>query len=112
MSITRLKVQAKVGNWDEALSDALKCVELKPDFVKGYSRLGGAYHGLLDYEAASTAYRKGLEIDPANQACKSGLTETENAYAGGSKRMISSSPCFGYLVWCFAQRCVSVPPLS
>lgn len=89
-STTSLLLQAKVGKWDSALEDALKCVELKPDFVKGYSRLGGAYHGLLDYAAASTAYRKGLEIDPDNQACKTGLTETENAFSGGSKRM---PPC-------------------
>ena len=61
-------------------------MELKPDFVKGYSRLGGAYHGLRNYTEASTAYRKGLELDPSNQACKTGLEETENEFAGGSKR--------------------------
>lgn len=81
----RSACQAKVGNWDSALNDALKCVELKPDFVKGYSRLGGAYHGLRNYTEASTAYRKGLELDPSNQACKTGLEETENEFAGGSK---------------------------
>lgn len=75
-----------MGNWDGALQDAQKCVELKPDFVKGYSRLGGAYHGLRKYTEASTAYRNGLEIDPENQACKSGLSETENAFAGSSRR--------------------------
>jgi hypothetical protein len=34
-------------------------VELKPDWSKGYSRLGAAYHGLQDWEEAIRAYEDG-----------------------------------------------------
>lgn len=37
----------------------LQCVALKPDWAKGYSRLGAAYHGLGEYEEAATAYDAG-----------------------------------------------------
>ncbi len=85
-------------------------VELKPDWAKGYSRLGAAFHGLRDYEqvqavamrlvacgarlsrtraqhgaAAATqafaAFNKGLQIDPSNEQLKSGLADAEEAQA-------------------------------
>ena len=37
----------------------LQCVSLKPDWAKGYSRLGAAYHGLGEYPEAIQAYEDG-----------------------------------------------------
>jgi hypothetical protein len=37
----------------------LQCVELKPDWAKGYSRLGAAYYGLQEWENAVKAYEDG-----------------------------------------------------
>ena len=37
----------------------MQCVTLKPDWGKGYSRLGAAYYGLEDWEEASQAYETG-----------------------------------------------------
>lgn len=34
-------------------------VELKPDWPKGYSRLGAAHYGLHQHEEAIEAYKKG-----------------------------------------------------
>ena len=35
-------------------------VELKPDWPKGYSRLGAAHQGLKEWDQAATAYEKGV----------------------------------------------------
>ena len=43
----------------------VQVVELKPDWGKGYSRLGGAYHGLQKLDEAIGAYEKGqAHINP------------------------------------------------
>lgn len=36
-----------------------QCVELKPDWAKGYSRLGAAHHGLGEFAEAIKAYEQG-----------------------------------------------------
>lgn len=42
-----------------------QCVGLKPDWAKGYSRLGAAHYGLQDYEEAVKAYESGARIAAA-----------------------------------------------
>ncbi|CAI9755364.1 unnamed protein product [Fraxinus pennsylvanica] len=74
-----------------------KTVEIKPDWSKGYSRLGAAHMGLHSYNDAVLAYRKGLEIDPNNDPLKSGLADAEAALAR------SSSPRTGPGVSLFAE---------
>lgn len=44
----------------KALKDAEKCVELAPEWSKGYSRLGAAQQGLKRYQAAMNSFRKGF----------------------------------------------------
>ncbi|CAH3145626.1 unnamed protein product [Pocillopora meandrina] len=66
---------AKDKKYEQALSDAKKCVELKPDWGKGYSRLGAALSFLKLYDEAEKAYTKGLQLDPENAQLKSGLEE-------------------------------------
>ncbi|GLC51021.1 hypothetical protein PLESTB_000457400 [Pleodorina starrii] len=72
---------ASLKHYAAALTDAKKCVELKPDWAKGYSRLGAAYYGLSDFEEAAEAYEKGLAVDPTNEQLKSGLEEARSAAA-------------------------------
>lgn len=36
-----------------------QCVDLKPDWAKGYSRLGAAYYGLQEWDNAIKAYEDG-----------------------------------------------------
>lgn len=38
-------------------------VELKPDWPKGYSRLGAAHQGLKQWDEAATAFEKGMIAD-------------------------------------------------
>jgi len=60
----RSAANAKNGAFKDALLDANKCIELKPDWAKGHSRRGAAYFGLQNWPAAQTAYEKSLELDP------------------------------------------------
>lgn len=73
----RSAAYASLRKYQEALDDAKKCVSLKPDWAKGYQRLGAAHHGLRDYEEACDAYDKGLQIDPTNASLKESLAAAQ-----------------------------------
>ncbi|KAI9914985.1 hypothetical protein PsorP6_008607 [Peronosclerospora sorghi] len=64
----------------KALKDAEKCIEIKPDWWKGYSRKGAAEHALQRYDAARATYTEGLRLDPNNSSL---LKASEEAYAAG-----------------------------
>ena len=49
----------KSDSKSKALWDAAKCVELAPDWSKGYNRLGAAQHGLGRFDDAIDSYKKG-----------------------------------------------------
>lgn len=72
---------ASLHEYEKALEDARKTVELQPDWPKGYSRLGAAYLGQGKAADAAAAYKQGLEKDPSNEALKSGLADAEAAAA-------------------------------
>ncbi|XP_006648881.2 hsp70-Hsp90 organizing protein [Oryza brachyantha] len=77
---------ASVHRYSEALADAEKTVELKPDWAKGYSRLGAAHLGLADAASAVAAYEKGLALDPSNEGLKAGLADAKKAAAAPPRR--------------------------
>uniref|UniRef100_H3GTA3 J domain-containing protein n=1 Tax=Phytophthora ramorum TaxID=164328 RepID=H3GTA3_PHYRM len=64
----------------KALKDAEKCIELRPDWWKGYSRKGAAQHALQRYDAARATYNEGLKLEPDNGSL---LQASEDAYAAG-----------------------------
>lgn len=68
---------ASLNHYSKALEDALKCTQIKPDWAKGYSRLGTAFHGLMKFDDAIAAFEKGLKIDPNMEALKTGLEAAE-----------------------------------
>ena len=75
----RSAAYAALNDFDAALNDAEKTVAIKPDWVKGHSRKGAALYGLKRYDDACDAYQKGLDLEPDNDACKSGLADAETA---------------------------------
>ena len=67
---------ASLGQYQEALLDGRKCVEMKPDWVRGYTRKALAEFYLGELDAAEATYRKGLELDSNHEQLKAGLAET------------------------------------
>ena len=59
--------------------DADKCIELKPDFAKGYSRKAHVQFFMKEYEKAMETYRKGLTFDPENQELKDGVQRCQRS---------------------------------
>lgn len=71
------------GNAEEALADAIKVTEIKPDWPKGYSRKGAALHFQKKYEDAVMAYEDGLKIAPDDKGLKDGLDDCAKAMRSG-----------------------------
>jgi len=59
-----------------AIKDADKCIELDPNFIKGYSRKGDAHILAKEYHKALEAFEKGLAIDSEDADCKKGYAKT------------------------------------
>lgn len=75
----RSAAYASKKDYKNALTDAEKTTELKPDWPKGWGRKGAALHGLGDLVGANDAYEEGLKLDPSNAANKSGLAAVKRA---------------------------------
>ncbi|TAQ87478.1 hypothetical protein B7494_g4203 [Chlorociboria aeruginascens] len=75
----RSAAYASKKEYENALKDADKVVELKPDWAKGWGRKGAAMHGLKDLIGALDAYEEGLKLDPNNAQNKTGLASVQRA---------------------------------
>ncbi|XP_046364291.2 stress-induced-phosphoprotein 1-like [Haliotis rufescens] len=72
----------KCGKYLEALGDADRTVEIKPDWGKGYSRKGAALCYLERYQEASEVYEEGLKLDPSNKQLLDGLEDAKKHLTG------------------------------
>lgn len=75
----RSAAYASKKDYENALQDANKTTELKPDWPKGWSRKGAALHGQRDLAGALEAYKKSSELDPNNAAVKNDIVNIEKA---------------------------------
>lgn len=75
----RSAAYASKKEWDNALQDADKTIQIKPDWAKGWGRKGAALHGKGDLLGANEAYEEGLKHDANNAQLKSGLASVEKA---------------------------------
>ena len=64
----------KLAAFSEGLKAAEQCIELKPEFPKGYSRKGHIQFFMKEYEKAQETYETGLKYDPENQELKDGVS--------------------------------------
>lgn len=55
-----------MGLYEDALLDATKCTQLKPDWAKGHYRLGCVLLALSQWAAAAEALGKGAELEPGD----------------------------------------------
>lgn len=69
---------ASLKQYDAALSDAQKCIELNNKFIKGYGRAATALYGLNKLDEAKKQYEAGLAIDSTNKQLQDGLNEINN----------------------------------
>ncbi|KAF8957084.1 Hsp90 cochaperone [Entomortierella lignicola] len=70
---------ASQKNYEKALEDGEKTVELKADWAKGYGRKAAALFGLGRYPDANDVYEAGLKLEPTNAQLQKGLQETQQA---------------------------------
>ncbi|KFH73207.1 hypothetical protein MVEG_00428 [Podila verticillata NRRL 6337] len=70
---------ASQKNYQAALEDGEKTVELKADWAKGYGRKAAALFGLGRYPEANDVYEAGLKLEPTNVLLQKGLSETQQA---------------------------------
>ncbi|KAI0137769.1 hypothetical protein F4776DRAFT_663774 [Hypoxylon sp. NC0597] len=75
----RSAAYASKKDWANALKDAEKTTEIKPDWPRGWGRKGAALHGSGDLLGASEAYEEGLKYDPNNAGLKSSLASVQRA---------------------------------
>lgn len=78
-----------LGQYSEVIGHCEKAIALKPSYIKPYSRMGAAKMQLKDYDGAIESYRRGLEVDASNPACKEGL-ESAKAKLGSSQATTTS----------------------
>jgi stress-induced-phosphoprotein 1 len=70
---------ASLKQFDKALEDAKKTVEINPAWAKGYSRVAAAEFGLGQLDDAENSYKKTLELDPQNKLAQEGLQSIQAA---------------------------------
>lgn len=70
---------ASLEEYEKALTDGTKCVSLKPDWPKGYTRKGLAEFFLGKYDDSSETYKAGLKLAPEDAAMKEGLKKAMDA---------------------------------
>ncbi|KFH44448.1 Heat shock protein-like protein [Hapsidospora chrysogenum ATCC 11550] len=75
----RSAAYASKRDWDNALADAEKTTQIKPDWPKGWGRKGAALHGKGDLVGANDAYEAGLKHDANNAQLKNGLAAVQRA---------------------------------
>jgi len=67
----------------EALKDAEKCIEINPNFAKGYLRKGQAHLGMKENQKALEAFDAGLRLEPNNNEIKAGIQKVMNQISAG-----------------------------
>ncbi|KAI1279311.1 hypothetical protein F5Y07DRAFT_358107 [Xylaria sp. FL0933] len=94
----RSAAYASKKDWTNALKDAEKTTQIKPDWPRGWGRKGAALHGAGDLVGANEAYEEGLKLDPNNAGLKSSLASVQRAMeqeAGGAGGFPGGDPMGG-----------------
>jgi hypothetical protein len=78
----RQRIEAAIAHalerrWDLAVEENEVLLGLQPDDIEAANRLGKAFTELGDVPAAITAYRRSLEIDPANVIARKNIIRLE-----------------------------------
>ena len=82
----RSAARAGLGKYEDALSDAERCIRMAPKWGKGYGRKGAALTGLGQGGEAVKAYLAGLAVEPENASLRDGLAEAKAAIRSAQDR--------------------------
>ena len=70
---TGVSAHYEKAEFDRAIADLNKAIEINPKSALAYSNLGWAYEAIGDEREAIAHYRKALEIDPSLEAARDNL---------------------------------------
>ena len=91
MYSNRAACYTKLAAFNEALKDAEKCIELKPDFAKGYTRKGHVEFFTKQFDKALETYQEGLKHDPENEELRDGLRRSMIEIQRGSTGQVDEA---------------------
>lgn len=91
----RAMAYSNLSMYGKSLEDAEKCIEIKPDWGKGYHRKAAALHGIGDLEGAASTYEEGMKVDPSNAAMKKGYDQLKTDVASQTKPAAGGPPGAG-----------------
>ncbi len=77
----------KIMDFNGAKVQVEKAIELDPNYTKAWGRKGDIEMAFKEYHKAMESYKKGLEIDPQNAACKEGLRKVTEQINFGRSQM-------------------------
>jgi stress-induced-phosphoprotein 1 len=66
----------KIMDFNGAKREVEKAIELDPKYVKAWARKGDIEIVMKEFHKSTDSFKKGLELDPDNTACKEGLRKT------------------------------------
>jgi len=66
-----------LGDHQKALEDGNNCIRIKPDWPKGYFRVGAALVEMKKYDDAIAAFKRGLAVDSNNADLKIAVADAE-----------------------------------
>jgi stress-induced-phosphoprotein 1 len=76
-----------LNQYEQAGEDGRRCIEVKPNWAKGYFRVGLAYMFQRKYDDAISWFKKGLAVEPKNADLKVHLEECEKLKASYKVRL-------------------------
>uniref|UniRef100_A0A7S4EFH0 Hsp70-Hsp90 organising protein n=2 Tax=Pseudo-nitzschia australis TaxID=44445 RepID=A0A7S4EFH0_9STRA len=77
----------KIMDFNGAKVQVEKALELDPKYTKAWGRKGDVEMAFKEYHKAMESYKKGLQIDPTNAACKDGLQKVTMQINYGRSQM-------------------------
>lgn len=87
---SRAAAHCYLGDYNSAVNDCRKSIELDPTYEKAHTRLGLSLYFRGDYVSAIKAYEQSLDIDPNNQACFNYMVKAKEKHAEQTYDQIES----------------------